>query len=261
MHAGYYEEAQAWREWLLRAVAGSPDQLQIMYGIGGERRLTEWVADWLPGYEKSAPVRIGNAAHTQLQLDVFGEIMDVHYQARRCGLSTNESGWDVQIKFLEHLERKSGASRTRASGKCADRRSISPIRRSWPGSPSIAPSRARRRSGSKARSTTGGGLREEIYDEVCERGFDKKLGTFVQAYDSDQLDASLLMLPCVGFLPVADPRMANTVAAIERRLFRDGFVMRYSDRGRRRRAAAGRGRIPGLQLLAGRRLYFARTLR
>ncbi len=83
MHAGYYEEAQAWREWLLRAVAGSPDQLQIMYGIGGERRLAEWTADWLPGYEKSAPVRIGNAAHTQLQLDVFGEIMDAHHQARR----------------------------------------------------------------------------------------------------------------------------------------------------------------------------------
>ena len=99
MHAGYYEEAQAWREWLLRAVAGSPDQLQIMYGIGGERRLAEWTVDWLPGYENSTPVRIGNAAHTQLQLDVFGEIMDVHHQARRGGLSTNESGWERSSSF------------------------------------------------------------------------------------------------------------------------------------------------------------------
>ena len=97
MHAGYYEEAQSWREWLLRAVAGSPEQLQIMYGIGGERRLSEWTAEWLPGYEQSAPVRIGNAAFTQLQLDVFGEIMDVHYQARRGGLLTHESGWDAQL--------------------------------------------------------------------------------------------------------------------------------------------------------------------
>ncbi len=94
MHAGYYDEARSWREWLLRAVAGSPDQLQIMYGIGGERRLAEWEADWLPGYEKSAPVRIGNAAHTQLQLDVFGEIMDAYHQARRGGLTSDESGWD-----------------------------------------------------------------------------------------------------------------------------------------------------------------------
>ena len=105
MNAGYYEEAQAWRDWLLRAVAGSPGQLQIMYGIAGERRLTEWTAPWLPGYENSAPVRIGNAAHSQLQLDVFGEIMDVHHQARRSGLSTNESGWPVQLEFLEHLKK------------------------------------------------------------------------------------------------------------------------------------------------------------
>ena len=99
-----FDEAQAWREWLLRAVAGSPGQLQIMYGIAGERRLTEWIAPWLPGYENSAPVRFGNAAHSQLQLDVFGEIMDVHHQARRSGLSTNSSGWEAQLAFLEHLQ-------------------------------------------------------------------------------------------------------------------------------------------------------------
>ncbi len=227
MHAGYYEEAQAWREWLLRAVAGSPDQLQIMYGIGGERRLAEWVADWLPGYEKSAPVRIGNAAHTQLQLDVFGEIMDVHYQARRCGLSTNESGWDAQIKFLEHLikiwrQPDQGIWEIRGPAQHFVYSKVM----AW-----VAFDR-----GIKSAETFGlegpldewRKLREEIYDEVCERGLDKKRGTFVQAYGSDLLDANLLLLPCVGFLPVTDPRVEKTIAAIEQRLLRDGFVMRYS---------------------------------
>jgi len=227
MHAGYYEEAQAWREWLLRAVAGSPDQLQIMYGIAGERRLAEWEADWLPGYEKSAPVRIGNAAHTQLQLDVFGEIMDVHHQARRCGLSSNESGWDAQVKFLEHLtdiwrqpdqgiwEMRGPAQHfvySKVMGWVAFDRAI----------------KSAESFGLEGPIDDWRQLREEIYDEVCARGFNNKLGTFVQAYDSDQLDASLLMLPCVGFLPVDDPRVAKTIAAIEARLLRDGFVLRYS---------------------------------
>jgi len=227
MHAGFYEEAQAWREWLLRAVAGSPDQLQIMYGIGGERRLSEWVADWLPGYEKSTPVRIGNAAHVQLQLDVFGEIMDVHYQARRCGLSTNESGWDAQIKFLEHLKAiwqtpDQGIWEMRGP---AQHFTYSKVM-AW-----VAFDR-----GIKSVETFGlegpieewRKLRDTIFADVCERGFDRKLGTFVQAYGSEQLDANLLLLPCVGFLPVTDPRVAATVAAIEKRLMRDGFVLRYS---------------------------------
>jgi GH15 family glucan-1,4-alpha-glucosidase len=227
MHAGFYEEAQAWREWLLRAVAGSPDQLQIMYGIGGERRLAEWVADWLPGYENSAPVRIGNAAYTQLQLDVFGEIMDVHHQARRSGLSTNESGWDAQIKFLDHLttvwrEPDHGIWEMRGEPQHFTYSKVM----AW-----VAFDRAIKSAesfGLEGPIDDWRKLRDEIFDQVCDRGFDKKLGTFVQAYGSNQLDANLLMLPCVGFLPAADKRIESTIAAIERRLLRDGFVMRYS---------------------------------
>ncbi len=227
MHAGYYEEAQAWREWLLRAVAGSPDQLQIMYGIGGERRLTEWVADWLPGYEKSAPVRIGNAARTQLQLDVFGEIMDTYYQARRGGLIGNESGWAVQLAFLEHLtkiwrEPDQGIWEMRGPAQHFTYSKVMV----W-----VAFDRAIKSAetfGLEGPLDDWRKLRQVICDDICERGFDNKLGTFVQAYGSDLLDASLLLIPCVGFLPATDPRVANTVAAIETRLLRDGFVMRYA---------------------------------
>ena len=227
MNAGYFEEAQAWREWLLRAVAGSPNQLQIMYGIGGERRLTEWEVPWLPGYENSAPVRIGNAAHTQLQLDVFGEIMDVHHQARRGGLTTNESGWDAQIAFLGHLDKvwkepDQGIWEMRGP---AQHFTYSKVM-AW-----VAYDRA-----IKSAETFGlpgpvddwRKTRDLICDEVRERGYDKELGTFTQAYGSKQLDANLLLLPCVGFLPCSDPRIESTIAAIERRLLVDGFVMRYS---------------------------------
>jgi GH15 family glucan-1,4-alpha-glucosidase len=227
MHAGYYEEAQAWREWLLRAVAGSPDQLQIMYGIGGERRLSEWNVDWLPGYEKSTPVRIGNAAHTQLQLDVFGEVMDTYYQARRGGLTANQSGWDATLKFLEHLTK---IWRTPDQGIWEMRGPPQHFTYSkvmiW-----VAYDRAIKSAetfGLEGPLDTWRKLRDVVCEEVCECGFNKKLGTFVQAYGSDQLDANLLQLPCVGFLPIEDPRIERTIAAIEQRLMRDGFVMRYS---------------------------------
>ena len=228
MHAGYYEEAQAWREWLLRAVAGSPDQLQIMYGIGGERRLAEWEADWLPGYEKSAPVRIGNAAHTQLQLDVFGEIMDVHHQARRGGLVDQRIGMGHADRVSRASQQDLARARPGHLGNARAGAAFHLFQGHGLGRLRSRASRARRRSGLKGRSTTGASCATRFAKRSAQRGFDKKLGTFVQAYGSDQLDANLLLLPCVGFLPVADPRIASTIAAIERRLLRDGFVMRYS---------------------------------
>ena len=227
MQAGYYEEAQAWREWLLRAVAGSPDQLQIMYGIGGERRLTEWTADWLPGYENSAPVRIGNAAHVQLQLDVFGELMDTGYQARRGGLSGNEAGWAVGLAVLDHLKKiwrepDQGIWEMRGP---AQHFTYSKVM-AW-----VAFDRAIKSAetfGLEGPLDEWRALRDEISNDVLEHGFNNRLGTFVQAYGSDQLDASLLLIPSVGFLPVTDPRVEKTIAAIEQRLVRDGYVMRYS---------------------------------
>ena len=226
MNAGYYEEARAWREWLLRAVAGSPEQLQIMYGIAGERRLTEWTAPWLPGYENSAPVRIGNAAYSQLQLDVFGEIMDVHYQARRGGLSGDDSGWDAQLKFLEHLEQiwtdpDEGIWEVRGEPRHFTYSKVM----AW-----VAFDRSIRSAetfGLRGPVDKWRAVRDEIHREVCAKGFDRKLDTFVQSFGSKELDASLLQIPTVGFLPVSDPRVKATIAAIERRLLRDGFVMRY----------------------------------
>jgi GH15 family glucan-1,4-alpha-glucosidase len=226
MNAGFFDEAQAWREWLLRAVAGSPGQLQIMYGIAGERRLTEWTAPWLPGYENSAPVRIGNAAHSQLQLDVFGEIMDVHHQARRRGLSTNESGWEAQLAFLQHLqeiwrEPDEGIWEVRGTPQQFTHSKVM----AW-----VAFDRAIKSAetfGLEGPLDEWRALRDEIFEEVCAKGFDPELGTFVQAYGAKHVDANLLLMPSMGFLPVSDPRVAGTIATIEQRLLRDGFVRRY----------------------------------
>ena len=226
MNAGFFDEAQAWREWLLRAVAGSPGQLQIMYGIAGERRLTEWTAPWLPGYENSAPVRIGNAAHSQLQLDVFGEIMDVHHQARRRGLSTNESGWQAQLAFLKHLqeiwrEPDEGIWEVRGGRKHFTHSKVM----AW-----VAFDRAVRSAVEfklDAPLERWRATRDRIHDEVCDRGFDTARNSFIQSYGSTALDASLLLIPLVGFLPPSDPRVRGTLEAVERDLIRDGFVQRY----------------------------------
>jgi GH15 family glucan-1,4-alpha-glucosidase len=226
MNAGYDQEANDWREWLLRAVAGYPEQVQIVYGIAGERRLTEWVVPWLPGYEGSAPVRIGNSAYRQRQLDVFGEVMDALHQARIAGLAASESGWELQIAFLAHLERiwsqpDQGIWEVRGSPKHFTYSKVM----AW-----VAFDRA-----IKSAETFGlagpiahwHALAADIHDDVCRRGFDADLGSFVQSYGSKQLDASLLLLAPVGFLPADDPRVQGTVKAIEQRLLVGGLVMRY----------------------------------
>jgi GH15 family glucan-1,4-alpha-glucosidase len=227
MNAGCLDAAQAWSEWLLRAVAGKPEQTQIMYGLAGERRLTEWEATWLTGYEGSKPVRIGNAAHRQLQLDVFGEIIDAMHQARRHGLVTQESGWAVQLALLDHLEKvwkepDHGIWEVRGPRRCFTFSKVM----AW-----VAFDRAIASAemfGFEGPIDRWRQLRAEIRDEVCERGFDHELGSFVQCYGSKQLDASLLLLPTVGFLPIDDARIAGTIAAIERRLMVDGLVARYN---------------------------------
>jgi GH15 family glucan-1,4-alpha-glucosidase len=227
MNAGYYEEANKWRGWLLRAVAGSPWQMQIMYGIGGERRLTEWQAGWLSGYEGSAPVRIGNAAHDQLQLDVFGEMMDALHQARLGRLAASESRWELQTEFIAHLEKiwpstDSGIWEVRGE------------QRHFTYSKAMAWVAFDRTIKSAERFGLDGPvehwrqIRDEIHADVCRLGFDTALGSFVRSYGSKQLDASLLLLPVIGFLPPDDPRIRGTVAAIERTLVTDGLVRRYN---------------------------------
>ena len=230
MHAGFYDEARAWRDWLLRAVAGSPDQLQIMYGLGGERRLGEWEVPWLSGYENSHPVRIGNAAVAQTQLDVYGEILDALYLAHLHGLPTVDRTVAIGAAILDHLARiwrrtDEGIWEVRGPPQHFTHSKVM----AW-----VAFDRA-----VKIREQVGGQvgdadesealrrIRDDIHQDVCERGFDLGLGSFVQAYGSKSLDASLLLLPLVGFLPPTDPRIVGTVKAIEQRLFVDGFVMRY----------------------------------
>lgn len=226
LNSGHYEEARDWRAWLVRAAAGAPEQLQIMYGVAGERRLTEQEIDWLPGYEGSRPVRIGNAAYRQLQLDVFGEIEDTLHQALKSGLEPHDTTWTMQRSLLRHLERiwtepDEGIWEVRGPRQHFTFSKVM----CW-----VAFDRAVRsveefgRDGPVERWRA---LREQIHAEVCERAWDPSLGSFVQAYDSKQLDASLLMLPTLGFLPASDPRIVGTVSAIERRLMIDGLVQRY----------------------------------
>ncbi|HYY38328.1 MAG TPA: glycoside hydrolase family 15 protein [Xanthobacteraceae bacterium] len=226
MDAGFYDEAHSWRDWLIRAVAGSPEQAQIMYGIAGERRLTELEVPWLPGYEGSAPVRIGNAACSQLQLDVFGEVMDALYQARCKGMDASESGWDLQRALLSHLERvwiepDEGIWEMRGGRRHFTYSKVM----AW-----VAFDRAIKSAeqfGLEGPLDRWRELAAAIHADVCRRGYDRDLGSFVQSYGSKQLDASLLLLPLVGFLPPEDPRIRGTLQAIERRLLADGFVMRY----------------------------------
>lgn len=226
MDAGYYEEAAAWRDWLLRAVAGTPAQMQIMYGVAGERRLTEWQADWLPGYENSRPVRIGNAAHAQVQLDVYGEIMDVFHQGRAGSLRTVEPGWNLQLKLLEHLEQvweqpDCGIWEVRGPPQHFTHSKMM----AWVAfDRAIKDAEAYKLPGPIERWRE---LRAKIHAQICERGFDRERNTFVQAYGSKNLDASLLLMAELGFLPADDPRVHGTIRAIESELMYEGFVRRY----------------------------------
>jgi GH15 family glucan-1,4-alpha-glucosidase len=226
MNAGFHDEAAAWRAWLRRAVAGDPAQVQIMYGLAGERRLDEWILPWLPGYEGSNPVRIGNAAAGQLQTDIYGEVLDALYQASVHGLGDIHDDWDLQCALVQHLvaiwkepddgiwEVRSGRRQFTYSKVMAwvafDRAIKSVERYHLPGPVDMW--RA---------------VRDEIHREVCEKGFNAERRAFVQSYESDALDASALLIPLVGFLPPSDPRVKSTVAAIERDLTENGLVLRY----------------------------------
>jgi GH15 family glucan-1,4-alpha-glucosidase len=227
MNAGYYEEAQKWRGWLLRAVAGSPGQMQIMYGIGGERRLTEWQADWLTGYEGSAPVRIGNAAHEQVQLDVFGEMMDAMHQARLGRLAASESRWDLQKEFILHLE-KIWANPDSGIWEVRGERQHFTYSKAMAWVAFDRTIKSAERFGLDGPVAHWKQVRDEIHDDVCRLGFDTELNSFVRSYGSKQLDASLLLLPALGFLPADDPRIIGTVGEIERTLVTDGLVRRYN---------------------------------
>ncbi|HEX3865610.1 MAG TPA: glycoside hydrolase family 15 protein, partial [Gemmatimonadaceae bacterium] len=226
MHAGYYNEAEDWRNWLLRAAAGRPDQAQIMYGVGGERMLPEWEIAWLPGYESSKPVRVGNAAHEQMQLDVFGDVMSALHQARLGGMPENDDVWQLQKAFADHVaacwrEPDHGLWEVRGKPQNFTHSKVM----AW-----VAMDRALQ---SAERLNLDGALdhwreaRDAIHADVCEKGFDKTLNAFVQSYESPLPDASLLLLPIVRFLPATDSRILSTVALIEERLLRDGLVLRY----------------------------------
>ncbi|MFN2445869.1 MAG: glycoside hydrolase family 15 protein [Vicinamibacterales bacterium] len=226
LNAGYTDEARAWREWLVRSVAGRPDQIHIMYGIRGERRLTEIELPWLPGFESSRPVRIGNAAFSQFQLDVFGEVVDASYQAWRMGVQHDGEVWRVEKALVAYLESAwkepdEGIWEVRGPRRHFTHSKVM----AW-----VAADRAVKaieQFGLDGPIDRWRAVRDTIHREVCTQGFDARQGAFVQSYGSSLLDASLLMLPLVGFLPASDPRIRGTIEAIERHLTHDGFVSRY----------------------------------
>jgi GH15 family glucan-1,4-alpha-glucosidase len=226
MDGGYFREAAAWRDWLLRAAAGSPEQVQIMYGLSGERLLREWEIPWLPGYENSKPVRVGNAAHEQLQLDVYGEVMDALHQARLGKIAESAEAWALEralVKRLEQIWEKpdQGIWETRGAPQHFTHSKVM----AW-----VAIDRAVK---SAEQFNLEGPidhwreLRDRIHADVCEKAYNAELNSFVQAYGSKLIDASVLLMPLVGFLPASDPRIRGTVEAIEKRLVVDGFVLRY----------------------------------
>jgi len=229
MNSGYTEEASAWHSWLLRAVAGSPADMQIMYGIMGQRRLLEWEAGWLPGYEGAQPVRVGNAAHAQLQLDVYGELIDAFHQSRMAKLQLDDESWSLECTVVDHLAEvwdkpDHGIWELRDE----PRHYVFSKVMCW-----VAFDRAIKsaeRFGFKAPLVKWRVLRDAIHRDVCHRGFDPGLNSFVESYGSKLLDASLLLLPSVGFLKPTDPRIRGTIDAVDRHMMRDGFVLRHDPR-------------------------------
>ncbi|HZZ38038.1 MAG TPA: glycoside hydrolase family 15 protein [Acidobacteriaceae bacterium] len=224
--AGYFEEAAAWQDWLLRAVAGSPDQVQIMYGLKGERQLVEWEIDWLQGYESSRPVRIGNAAASQMQLDIYGEMLDTFFHALHGMGQHTEQDFRVLILLLDHLETiwqqpDEGIWETRGGPQQFTYSKVM----AW-----VAFDRAiliAQKLDAEAPLEKWEKLRDTIHEEICRKAFNKEKNAFVQFYGSNQLDAALLQMPLVGFLPASDPRIRGTIDAIERELMPGGFVLRY----------------------------------
>jgi GH15 family glucan-1,4-alpha-glucosidase len=226
IRAGYVDEARAWRDWLLRAIAGSPEAVQIMYGVAGERRLVEIELPWLAGYEGSQPVRIGNGASDQRQLDVYGEVADALYQARKQGLEGSDDAWSLLRKLLEWLE----------SGWREPDQGIWEVRgprRHFTHSKVMAwvafdrGVKLMERFGRTGPLDKWKSIRKTIREEVLREGYNAERGSFVQYYGADRLDASLLLIPLIGFLPAGDPRVVGTVRAIQGELMRDGFVERY----------------------------------
>jgi GH15 family glucan-1,4-alpha-glucosidase len=226
LRAGYIDEARSWRDWLLRAIAGSPEDVQIMYGVAGERRLTELQLPWLSGYEGSQPVRIGNGASNQLQLDVYGEVVEALYRARARGLEPSDDAWRLTSKIIDWLEsgwrqEDEGIWEVRGPRRHFTHSKVM----AW-----VAFDRAVKmveQIGREGNADRWRACREDVRQDVLKSGFNPDVGTFVQYYGSDRLDASLLLMPLVGFLPATDERVVATVDAIRRDLLRDGFVERY----------------------------------
>ncbi len=225
-NAGYTDEAVAWQDWLLRALAGSPDQVQILYGVKGERQLVEWEIPWLAGYEKSRPVRVGNAAAEQVQLDIYGEMLDCFFHAQNSVGRHTEQDFRVLVALLEHLEKiweqpDQGIWEVRGEPQQFTYSKVM----AW-----VAFDRAvllAEQHRYEAPNERWKALRDRIHAQICAQAYSEKHSSFMQAYGSDQLDASLLLMPLVGFLPASDARIKGTVEAIERRLMRDGLVLRY----------------------------------
>jgi GH15 family glucan-1,4-alpha-glucosidase len=240
VHAGHHAEADAWRRWLIRAVAGSPDLVQIMYTITGEPLHQEWDAVWLKGYSGSAPVRVGNAAAQQVQLDIYGEVLDALYHARRAGLRGSQSSFALETALLERLEKQwhlpdSGIWEVRNDTRHFTYSKVM----AW-----VAFDRGIKmieEFGLQGPIRRWKNVRTKIHRQVCRNAFHRLVGAFTQSYDSQELDSSALLLPILGFLPIDDPRITSTVAAIEKKLFRNGFLLRYDTHKSKDGLPAGEG--------------------